>query len=196
MWRYLLAELRRCSWTGALLIGAGFFLGVAFLALLSTGFSLKGEVSLIELLTLVFSAIAALVIPLLLKHLTSDADARRTLFMGDVEKLLQVYEESVKILLAHRHRSLPVGSLQIAIRRFFSEGELAIDLIDKAIENLGRFALPDSLKEAINDYNALLGEAPFQEQFTITDAFLQTQEDLLHALKIEIRKYQYEILRQ
>lgn len=86
--------------------------------------------------------------------------------------------------------------VQASIQLFFSESEQAKDLINKGSEHLGRFAILSSLKDALKRYEILLGEPPFQEGFTLTDILLTQKEELLHTIKVEIRKYQYEILLQ
>lgn len=192
MWQHLLAELRRGAWASVFIAFGGYLIGIIILGLLSLGFHLKNEVTLVEILTLGFSIFVAIGIPLLLKRLTSDADARRTLFMGDVEELLRVYEDSAKIL----QQDSSMEEVQASIRLFFSESEQAKDLINKGSEHLGRFAIPSSLKDALKRYEILLGEPPFQEGFTLTDILLTQKEELLHTIKVEIRKYQYEILLQ
>ena len=72
MWKRLVEKGLSLSIKGLSLFFGGYLVGVLIIALASEYFSFKKEVSLVELLTLAFSILAAIAVPLLLKRLTSE----------------------------------------------------------------------------------------------------------------------------
>ena len=196
MWKRLVEKVESLSMNGLSLFFGGYLAGVLIIVLASSCFSLKSEISLVELLTLGFSIWAALAVPLLLKRLTSDADARRGLFLEDVKALLLLYESSSSAMREHRENKSTHRQIQDYIRKFSSNSERALDLIQGEITHLGRFNLPLDLQGAIKEYDYFLGDSPFLEEFTITDDFLKSQDELLHSIRLEMRKYQYGVFLQ
>lgn len=166
------------------------------ISIFSHYFTLKWEVSLVEILTLGFSIWAAIVAPLLLKRLTSDADARRGLFLEDVSSLLALYESSSMAMREYREKKVSQQQTQDYVRKFTSSSERALDLVKGEITHLERFPLPESLQDAIKEYDHFIGDAPFLKGFTITDDFLKSQDELLHSIRLEMRKYQYGVFMQ
>lgn len=196
MWKRLVECLHSLSITGLSLFFGGYLVAALILAICSGYFDLKREVSLVELLTLGFSIWIALAVPLLLKRLTSDADARRELFLEDVASLLSLYESSSMTMREHKEKETPCEQMQDYVRKFVSSSERSLDLVQREITHLGRFAIPSGLQGATQEYNRFIGDAPFSGGFKITDDFLKKQDDLLHVIRLEVRKYQYSIFLQ
>lgn len=196
MWKRLVEKGISLSIKELSLFFGGYLVGVLIIALASEYFSLKKEVSLVELLTLAFSILAAIAVPLLLKRLTSDADARRDLFLADVNALLVLYESSSSAMREHRVKKSTDMQIQDYVRKFSSSSERALDLVQEEITHLRRFQLSLELKRTIKAYDNFLGDAPFLKGFTITDDFLKRQDELLHSIRLEMRKYQYGVFMQ
>ena len=196
IWRGLAGRIPQLSIAHVLYFFAGYLSACALIALIADVFSWETKVSLVELLTLAFSICAMVAVPLLLKRLTSDADARRSLFLEDVSTLLTLYESSSAAMREYREKGVDVECIQKDIRAFISRSERSLDLIKNEITHLGRFTLPLALQNAVQAYDQLMGDAPFTEGFRITDDFLKTQDELLHVIKFEVRKYQYGVFLQ
>lgn len=195
-WGALAERIQQLSIANVIYFFAGYLLACMLLSLVSGVLSFEDKVSLVELLTLVLSVCVAVGVPLLLKRLTSDADARRSLFLEDVSTLLALYESSSVAMREYREKGTDVRCIQTDIRRFISRSERSLDLIQSEITHLGRFTLPSALQEAVQAYDQLMGDTPFMEGFEITDDFLKRQDELLHAIKFEVRKYQYGVFCQ
>lgn len=196
MWRRVMGVVSSLSLTSLSCFFLGYLMACILISLFSRYFTLKWEVSLVEILTLGFSIWAALVVPLLLKRLTSDADARRGLFLEDVSSLLALYESSSMAMREYREKKVPQQQTQDYIRKFTSSSERALDLVKGEITHLERFPLPESLQDAIKEYDHFIGDTPFLKGFTITDDFLKSQDELLHSIRLEMRKYQYGVFMQ
>lgn len=195
-WGGLTERVQQLSMGNVKCFFGGYLLACILLLLTVWVFSLETKVPLVELLASVLPVCLALGVPLLLKRLTSDADARRSLFLEDVSTLFALYESSSIAMREYREKGADVECIKADIRRFISLSERSLDLIQSEITHLGRFALPSALQEAVQAYDQLMGDAPFTEGFKITDDFLKRQDELLHAIKLEVRKYQYGVFFQ
>lgn len=196
IYRRLSEQIQQVTISQILLFFAGYVSACILLSIISGIFTFEMKVSIIELITLGFSFYAAVAVPLLLKRLTSDADARRSLFLEDVSTLLSLYEYSSKMMYECREKSKSIEEMRKHIRKFTSQSERSLDLLKSEITHLRRFTLPLTLENAIEAYDLLMGDAPFTHGFLITDSFLKKQDELLHTIKLELRKYQYSIYLQ
>ena len=96
----------------------------------------------------------------------------------------------------YREKKVSQQQTQDYVRKFTSSSERALDLVKGEITHLERFPLPESLQDAIKEYDHFIGDAPFLKGFTITDDFLKSQDELLHSIRLEMRKYQYGVFMQ
>nr|DAR85783.1 MAG TPA: hypothetical protein [Caudoviricetes sp.] len=196
MWSSLGNKFQQLAVSDVFSFFGGYLSACIILALVSGLFTWETKVSLVELLTLAFSLCAAVAVPLLIKRLTSDSDARRGLFLEDVASLLHLYETSAIDFREYFEKKTPKKEVQSYVRKFTSSSERSLDLIQREITHLGRFSLPNTLQVAIHEYEHLLGDAPFQDGFIVTDDFLKRQDELLHSVRLEVRKYQHEVFLQ
>ncbi len=194
--RRLSEQIQQLIRSKILVFFAGYFFACILLSITSKIFTFETKVSIIELITLGLSFCAAVAVPLLLKRLTSDADARRSLFLEDVSSLLSLYEYSSTMMHECREKRKSIEDMKKHIRKFTSQSERSLDLLKNEITHLKKYTLPPALNEAIEAYDRLMGDEPFMQGFLITDSFLKKQDEHLHTIKLELRKYQYSIYLQ
>ena len=114
-WGALAERIQQLSIANVIYFFAGYLLACMLLSLVSGVLSFEDKVSLVELLTLVLSVCVAVGVPLLLKRLTSDADARRSLFLEDVSTLLALYESSSVAMREYREKGTDVRRIFVGL---------------------------------------------------------------------------------